>query len=118
MFVGVQGIFFPFFYLQLDAIERGLDSTFSFYSVRLRSILSIFHSRFLKFMMQLSILNGASVIGRSVAGVFSHRIGVINMLLVLGECSGILIFSMLAVKTVGGVAAFAALYGLVSGSCE
>lgn len=29
-----MGLFFPLFYLQLDAIEHGLDATFSFYTVR------------------------------------------------------------------------------------
>lgn len=31
--------FFPSFYLQLDAIKHGLDSTFAFYSVRPTTIL-------------------------------------------------------------------------------
>ena len=34
MMLYAQGLFFPIFYLQLLALEHGLDPTFSFYTVR------------------------------------------------------------------------------------
>ncbi|KAH8115033.1 MFS general substrate transporter [Phellopilus nigrolimitatus] len=88
--------FFPSFYLQLDAIEHGLDATFAFYS--------------------LSILNGVSFIGRLMPGFFARSLGVANMLVFSTASSTVLIFCMLAVRTVSGVAAFAALYGFFSGA--
>ncbi|KAI5117267.1 hypothetical protein M0805_000998 [Coniferiporia weirii] len=91
-----MSFFFPSFYIQLDAIKRGLDSTFAFYS--------------------LSILNGVSLIGRLAPGFFSRSLGVANMFLVSAAGSTILVFCMLAVKSVAGVSAFACLYGLFSGA--
>ena len=33
MTVFAMGFYFPLFYIQLDAVQHGLDKTFSFYSV-------------------------------------------------------------------------------------
>ncbi|TDL20275.1 MFS general substrate transporter [Rickenella mellea] len=90
------GLFFPIFYLQLDAIKHSLDPKFAFYS--------------------LSIMNGASVVGRIVPGFFAHSLGVMNMIFVCTSCCGILIFAMLGVKSVASVAVFAMLYGFVTGA--
>ncbi|EJD04780.1 MFS general substrate transporter [Fomitiporia mediterranea MF3/22] len=88
--------FFPAFYLQLDAIKRGLDPTFAFYS--------------------LSILNGVSFFGRLVPGFFARPLGVANMFVFSTAGATVLIFCMLAVRTIPGVATFAALYGFFSGA--
>lgn len=34
-FLLITGVFFPIFYLQLDAVERGVDQTLAFYTVRM-----------------------------------------------------------------------------------
>jgi len=94
----VCGIYCPLFYIQLDAIKRGLDSNFSFYT--------------------LSILNAASIFGRIVPGLYTRNFGITNMLLLVGVACGILNLSMIAVKTVAGFTIFAILYGFFSGACK
>ena len=66
------------------------------------------------------MLNGSSVIGRLIPGFLARhlKLGVLNMLIFCNYACAILIFAMLGVKTVGGVAAFAVLYGIFSGSRE
>ncbi|THH08435.1 hypothetical protein EW145_g2707 [Phellinidium pouzarii] len=88
--------FFPSFYIQLDAIEHGLDATFAFYS--------------------LSILNGLSFIGRLVPGFLARTLGVANMFLFSTIGTTLVIFCMLAVRNTGSVASFAAFYGFFSGA--
>ena len=56
--------------------------------------------------------------GRIIPGFFARQLGVTNMIIASGAICSILVFSMLGVKDVPGVAAFAALYGFFSGACE
>lgn len=91
----MSGIFFPLFYIQLDAVQRGLDATFSFYS--------------------LTILNVASIVGRILPGLLAKRLGVVNLVVVMAIGCAALMFALFAVKTVGGVVAFAIFFGFFSG---
>ncbi|EIN07491.1 MFS general substrate transporter [Punctularia strigosozonata HHB-11173 SS5] len=90
------GLFFPQFYIQLDAIEHHVDSTFAFYTV--------------------AIMNAASFVGRVVPSFIAHNFGVINMMLACTLACGVLIFAMLGVTGIGGTIAFSILYGFFSGS--
>ncbi|KAJ7610716.1 MFS general substrate transporter [Mycena polygramma] len=89
------GVYFPIFYLQLDAVKHGINQTLSFYS--------------------LVIMNAASVVGRLAPGFFAQRLGILTVLLVAAGCGAILILSMIALKTMASVVVIGVLYGLAVG---
>lgn len=70
-------------------------------------------------MVQLTILNSASIVGRLAPGFLAARIGLLNMLIIASLTSAAIITGMLGITTndVGGIAAVGALFGLFSGSC-
>ncbi|KAJ7108974.1 major facilitator superfamily domain-containing protein [Mycena crocata] len=89
------GLYFPLFYLQLDAVTHGLSQTFSFYS--------------------LVIMNASSFVGRLFPGFFASRLGILNMLTAASGAGAILILSMIALKTVASVVVIGVLYGFCIG---
>ncbi|KAF9224168.1 MFS general substrate transporter [Gyrodon lividus] len=93
--ISVIGFYYPLFYLQLDSARHGLGRTFSFYS--------------------LVIMNASSFIGQLSSGLLIGYLGVPNVVLIATFCGTALLFGMIAVHTVGGVAAFGVLYGYFSG---
>ncbi|KAI0060366.1 MFS general substrate transporter [Artomyces pyxidatus] len=95
-FFVTQGIFFPLFYIQLDAVQHGFDKTFDFYS--------------------LSILSFFSFVGRIAGGAVVNRLGVFNTVIGISCGCGVLLFSMLAVDNIAGFVIFAVLYGFFSGA--
>uniref|UniRef100_A0A8H8CJL2 Major facilitator superfamily (MFS) profile domain-containing protein n=1 Tax=Psilocybe cubensis TaxID=181762 RepID=A0A8H8CJL2_PSICU len=90
------GLFYPIFYIQLSAIKHGIDHTFAFYS--------------------LSILNGASVLGRILPGVLAPRLGAYNLLSFCGIVAGVVVIFMVFANDVTSVTLVAIFYGLFSGS--
>ncbi|KAH8110879.1 major facilitator superfamily domain-containing protein [Phellopilus nigrolimitatus] len=96
MFLVSLGLFFPIFYLQLDASLHGVESNFAFYSI--------------------SILNGCSMVGRIIPGFLSRKVGVLNVLIFTGLSCAAVIFGMLGLNALGGVAAIGVMYGFSSGS--
>ncbi|KAJ7594143.1 major facilitator superfamily domain-containing protein [Mycena floridula] len=90
------GIFFPNFYLQLFAIDKGIDKNLAFYVV--------------------AILNAGSFIGRLVPGLLAVRVGIYNMMVPTVAMTSILLFCVFAIHTFAGVAVFAAVIGALSGS--
>ncbi|KAJ7049343.1 MFS general substrate transporter [Mycena amicta] len=92
------GLYFPVFFLQLDAVKHGIDQKFAFYS--------------------LVIMNSASVIGRLSPGPFLPylgRFGLIYLLAGATACATVLIFSMIALRSVASIVVIGVLYGLSSG---
>ncbi|KAI5118374.1 hypothetical protein M0805_008702 [Coniferiporia weirii] len=96
IFLLSQGLFFPIFYLQLDATVHGVNSNFAFYS--------------------LPILNAASMVGRILPGFLSRKVGLLNMLIITSMFCAVVIFGMLGIHALGSVAAIGVLFGLFSGS--
>ncbi|KAH9837553.1 major facilitator superfamily domain-containing protein [Rhodofomes roseus] len=94
-FLGLWGVFLPYFYLQLWVNLHGLSETLAFYTI--------------------AILNAASVIGRTIPPAISDRVGTLNMLAPLAAITGALVFVMFAATTPGGVIVFAIFYGAFSG---
>lgn len=94
--VTLLGLFFPIFYLQLDAITHGIDPDFAFYT--------------------LAILNGASIFGRILPNLLLHSVGVYNLIFFCTAVSAALIFALFGVESVGSTAVFAILYGFFSGA--
>jgi len=88
-------LFWPFFYVQLYATSLALSETFCFYT--------------------LTIINAASVVGRTAPNAFADKTGIVTLLLPGTVVSAILLFIMLACRDQGSVIAFCVLYGLASG---
>ncbi|KAK7693169.1 hypothetical protein QCA50_002735 [Cerrena zonata] len=91
----VLGAFFPIFFLQLNAITRGLSPDFAFDT--------------------LPILYAGSFFGRIIPNWLSHRTGVFNMMIIISTGTAAVLFGMAGIKTVPGTVVFALLYGFFSG---
>ncbi|KAF7368731.1 MFS general substrate transporter [Mycena venus] len=89
------GYYYPLFYLQLNAIQHGLDPTFAFYA--------------------LVIMNAASAVGRILPGILSHRVGVKAMVTVASGLGSILILAMIAMHDMASVVSIGVLYGFFAG---
>ncbi|KAG6861147.1 hypothetical protein C0995_003415 [Termitomyces sp. Mi166 len=57
----ICGLFFPVFFLQLDAINHGVDGQLAFYCI--------------------SVLNAASIFGRVIPTIFVPKLGVFNLII-------------------------------------
>ncbi|KAJ7347890.1 MFS general substrate transporter [Mycena albidolilacea] len=89
------GYYYPLFYLQLNAIQHGIDPSLAFNA--------------------LVIMNGASAVGRILPGILSHRVGVKSMVTVASGLGSILILSMIAMHNLASVVAIGVLYGFFAG---
>ncbi|CAA7262221.1 unnamed protein product [Cyclocybe aegerita] len=96
VFVMDWGVFFPYFYLQLFAVVHGVDSKTAFYSI--------------------AILNAAALPGRIFPNMLADHVGPYNVAIPCVLFCAVLIYAMLAIKTVGGVIGFGILYGFLSGA--
>ncbi|KAF9524187.1 major facilitator superfamily domain-containing protein [Crepidotus variabilis] len=90
------GLFYPVFSLQLMAVKHGVDSKFAFYAV--------------------SILNVASCFGRTLPQLLAPKVGVFNLSAVMTIFTGVIIFSMVAIKDITGTILFAIFFGFFSGA--
>ncbi|PFH48947.1 hypothetical protein AMATHDRAFT_195751 [Amanita thiersii Skay4041] len=90
------GLFFPIFYIQIDSITHNVDRELSFYA--------------------LSILNAASIFGRTVPSLFAPKLGVFNLFLFFTLGSGIILLCMIALKDAVGVVLLSVFYGFFSGA--
>ncbi|KAH8116699.1 MFS general substrate transporter [Phellopilus nigrolimitatus] len=86
-FLLITAVFFPIFYLQLDAVDHSVDQTLAFYT-RIRA--------------------GSSIVDRT---------GVFNLIVPCTLACGVLIFSMVAISDLAGTIVIAILYGFFSGAC-
>ncbi|KAH8102288.1 major facilitator superfamily domain-containing protein [Cristinia sonorae] len=90
------GIFFPYFYLQLYAVEQGINNTLSSYS--------------------LTILNAGSTIGRLIPPFLADRLGVYNILIPSILSAAAMLFAVFGVRTAAGVIIEGLLFGFFSGA--
>lgn len=95
-FLGLWGVFLPYFYLQLFISVHGLSQTLAFYSI--------------------AIINAASVIGRTIPNAIADRVGNFTTLVPIWACTSALVFVMFAATNTGAVIVFAILYGAFSGA--
>ncbi|KAJ6480265.1 MFS general substrate transporter [Mycena sanguinolenta] len=93
--VFTTGYYYPLFYLQLNAIQHGIDSNLAFYA--------------------LVIMNGASFVGRILPGILSQRVGVKVMVTVASGLGSILILAMIAMHDLASVVTIGVLYGFFAG---
>ncbi|KAF8205980.1 major facilitator superfamily domain-containing protein [Mycena galopus ATCC 62051] len=89
------GFYYPLFYLQLDAVQHGIDPTFAFYAI--------------------VIMNAASFAGRLLPGLVLHVWGVKSMITVGSGCGAVLILSMIAIHNVASVVTIGIIYGFFAG---
>jgi len=90
------GVPFPYFYLQLFSIEKGIDPNIAFYS--------------------LAVMNAAALPGRILPNILADRYGPYNVLIPCTVMCAVLMFCMFAITTVTGMIVFAIFYGFFSGA--
>ncbi|KAJ6617084.1 major facilitator superfamily domain-containing protein [Mycena sp. CBHHK59/15] len=95
-FVVGLGLFFPYFYLQLYAVDRGIDENLAFYV--------------------LALMNFGSIGGRLLPNFIADRVGPYNMMIPGLAMSSVLAFSIFGIKDFAGVVVFGVFYGFWSGS--
>lgn len=86
---------YPFFYFQLESVQHGLSTSFSFYS--------------------LVIVNAASFCGRLSAGVIAHFIGVVDLTIFSTLACAVLLGGMIGLSSMESFIVLGLLYGLLSG---
>ncbi|KIY46378.1 MFS general substrate transporter, partial [Fistulina hepatica ATCC 64428] len=89
------GLFYPIFYLQLNAVSHGVDESLAFYA--------------------LSVLNAASLFGRVTPMFYTHRLGVFNLLAFFNIALGVVACTMSVVHNLAGTMIFAVFYGFTNG---
>ncbi|KAJ3575666.1 hypothetical protein NP233_g943 [Leucocoprinus birnbaumii] len=89
-------MFFPGFFIQLSAVLRGIDRGTAFYYI--------------------SMLNGTSVLGRTLVPLLGPKVGVINLNIICASGIGICIFCLSAVNSTTGYILFAVFFGFISGA--
>ncbi|KAJ6626626.1 major facilitator superfamily domain-containing protein [Mycena sp. CBHHK59/15] len=89
------GLYFPLFYLQLDAVTHGINKTLAFYS--------------------LVIMNASSFVGRLFPGFFTRSLGIVNMATAAAGCGAVLILGMISLRNIASVVVIGVLYGFCAG---
>lgn len=94
--MSLLGFFAPLFYVSTYAVSLGMSSSLAFYLV--------------------SIVNGASLLGRVLPGVVADRWGRFNLLVTSAFTAGIIVFCWTGATTVAGLVVWTAAYGFASGA--
>ncbi|KAK0385226.1 hypothetical protein NLU13_7703 [Sarocladium strictum] len=97
LFFAFVGLYVPIFYIiSWGQVRVHLEQNLSFY--------------------MLSVLNGASVFGRILPALLANKFGALELLIANCCFAGVLAFVATVIKNLGGLVAFAILYGFVSGT--
>jgi MFS family permease len=97
LFFNYLGIFTPNFYVTSYTISLDLDADMAFYMV--------------------AILNGTSLFGRILPGIWADRYGAFNVMILSAGTSGIVCMCMTKATSITGIALWSAVYGFTSGVC-
>ncbi|KAF2852406.1 MFS general substrate transporter, partial [Plenodomus tracheiphilus IPT5] len=96
-FFGFMGLYMPFFYAQVYALQRGItNQNLAFYL--------------------LAVMNSTSVFGRIVPNIFADKLGPFNVVVPCCIVSGLLCICFIAVDSSAGIIVLMAFYGFFSGS--
>lgn len=96
VFFGFMGVYVPFYYVQLYALEVcHMNENFSFYL--------------------LAIINGSSTIGRVLPNFYADKTGPLNMQIPFTFIASILCFCWIAVKDTAGLIVWCVVYGFFCG---
>jgi MFS family permease len=96
MFFMFIGMFSPLFYLPTYAVSRGMDVTLASYL--------------------LSILNAASTFGRVIPGILADKFGRLNIFVIGGFATGIVIFCLDQAKSTAALVVYSIAVGFTSGT--
>jgi predicted MFS family arabinose efflux permease len=95
-FAGFLGLYVPFFYIQqYSSSFAGVNENLAFYT--------------------LVVLNAGSVFGRIAPGLVADKIGLLNTYTASTVGAAILAFAWIACRSIGGIIAFALIYGFFAG---
>ncbi|KAK0489286.1 major facilitator superfamily domain-containing protein [Armillaria novae-zelandiae] len=94
--LGFWGLFIPFFYLQVFAELHGVDPSFLTWT--------------------LPVLNAGSLFGRFIPNLLADKYGPFTVIIPSGFITGSLVWALLGVHTIAGMAVFGVLYGFFSGA--
>ncbi|KAJ8060884.1 hypothetical protein OCU04_009965 [Sclerotinia nivalis] len=96
VFLGFMGMYVPFYYVQLYALEVcHMDENFSFYL--------------------LAIINGSSTFGRILPNFYADKTGPLNMQIPFTFIAALLCFCWVAVKDIIGLIVWCVVYGFFCG---
>ncbi|KAH9918100.1 major facilitator superfamily domain-containing protein [Fomitopsis serialis] len=98
LFLVLWGMFFPYFYLQLWVNLHRLSG------------------RWQVTVIQIAILNAASIFGRTLPNMLADRVGPFNVLAPVAVITSALVLAMFGVTSTGAVIVFSILYGFFSGA--
>ncbi|KAL2811462.1 putative monocarboxylate permease [Aspergillus granulosus] len=93
--LGFMAFFIPFFYAESYALNIGVDTELSFYT--------------------LSIMNAAGMVGRLVPNAIGDVLGPLNVILPCTYISGITVLAWISAKTLGALLTTSILYSFFSG---
>jgi len=96
LFFNYLGLFTPNFYVTSYTISLNLDPDMAFYMV--------------------AIINGASLFGRVIPGIWADRYGAFNVMILSAGTSGIVCMCMTKATSIIGIALWSAVYGFTSGA--
>ncbi|KAG1801265.1 major facilitator superfamily domain-containing protein [Suillus variegatus] len=89
------GLYYPMFFFQLDCIQHGISTTFSFYS--------------------LVILNASNSVGRVTSGFIAAFTGVPNLTIVATIACGVLNLGFIGLSNLGSAIVLGVIYGYFAG---
>lgn len=96
LFFNYLGLFTPNFYVTSYTISLNLDPDMAFYMV--------------------AIMNGTSLFGRVIPGIWADRYGAFNVMILSAGTSGIVCMCMTKATSITGIALWSAVYGFTSGA--
>ena len=95
-FVGFTGLYMPFFYAQIFALEDHLtNDNLAFYL--------------------LAIMNSTSIFGRIVPNYIADKLGPFNVILPCSAMAAVILYCLIAAKSAAGLIVLMAFYGFFSG---
>ncbi|KAF2025968.1 MFS general substrate transporter [Setomelanomma holmii] len=96
-FFGFMGLYMPFFYAQVYALERHItNENLAFYL--------------------LAVMNSTSTFGRIIPNIFADKLGPFNVVIPCTLISALLCLSFMAASSSAGIIVLMAFYGFFSGS--
>lgn len=95
-FLTLLGLWTPVFYITDYAMSQGMSPEMAFYDV--------------------SILNAASIFGRTLPCYVGDRMGRYNMMILVNACSGVLLLCWTLARSTISITVFICLYGFFSGA--
>lgn len=96
-FIGFMGLYMPFFYAQVYAIEKNITNpNLAFYL--------------------LAIMNSTSVFGRIIPNYLADKLGPFNVVIPCTILTGVLCFCFISVTSSAGIIVLMAFYGFFSGT--